>query len=349
MKKSKRFSTKYAIGFFKKLAFLLEANIPIHESLKIILEEKSEFQDSISKIIIEVENGKKLHESLESTHSFSDKSSLELIRSGEENSMLSRNLKLCSQILEKREENKNLILGALLYPIIILVGTLGLTWFLIGYIFPKIKTVLLSMNANLPITTRMLIAISDFMVRFWIWIIVFIFIISLIIYFVLKRYFQAKKLLYLILIKLPIISGIINKNEYCKVYLSISTILSSGGKLDRSIVFAKDNARNIIHRQHWEQILSEIRQGKNLHKAMENKLFPSFDIGFIKSAERSGRLAEALAELSLMYEKDLKNTITNLTKLFEPAIMVILGIVVGFVAISIISPMYEITQSISIR
>lgn len=348
-KNKKRFSTQYSVGFFKKMAFLLDANIPLNESLQIITEESSNYKSLVQKILTEIENGKKLFESLSFTNSFTDKSCLELIRSGEENGMLSRNLATCSVMLQKREENKNTIMVAMLYPLIILFGTLGLSWFLIGFIFPKIKTVLLSMNANLPTSTKILIAISDFISKYWIQIIFLIIFISLFIVFIIRKYYAVKKFLHKLFLKIPIISGIINANEYSRVYSSISTILTSGGKLDRAIGFAKENTQNVLHTEGWKQIFLEIGHGKSLHVAMENKVFPTFDIGFIKSAERSGKLPEALAELSQMHENNLKNSISKLTKLFEPIMMVFLGCIVGFVAISIISPMYEITQNIGQR
>jgi len=345
-----RMSNKDQTFFIKRLSFLVKAGVPILDSLQMIKEQtrKRVYIRILDAVILDVSNGQKLSTSLAKYPNMFSDFSINIISFGESSGILSENLDYLADELRKKEVLKKKIIGAFVYPIVVTLATFGITGFLIVYLFPKIMPVFQSLHIKLPLSTRIIIFLSNFIRLNGIYI--FFGIISIVIGFmiVLKKsktfHFYFDKFI----LKIPLIGGIIRDYNLANSTRTIGLLLKGGVTVSEAIPIAEKTSSNLVYRQEFKNLSASINRGDkiSLYLGTRRHLFPDVLSQIISVGERSGNLSNSLIYLSELYESQVDDFTKNLSSLVEPALMIVMGILVGFIAISIITPIYSITQNL---
>ncbi len=345
-----RMSTKDQTFFVKRLSFLIKAGIPVLDSLQMIKDQtkKKSYAKVLDKIIADVANGQNLSNSLAKFPSMFSEFSINIISFGESSGILSENLDYLADELKKKNALRKKVVGAFVYPIVVTVATFGITGFLMVYLFPKIMPVFQSLHMKLPVSTRIVIFLSNF-IRFnslYIFLGLALFI-SGFIYLMKKsllfRYYFDKSIL-----KIPAIGNIVRDYNLANSTRTIGLLLKGGVTVSEAIPIAEKTSSNLIYKQEFKRLTENANRGEKISVYLGSRpdLFPEILSQIVSVGERSGNLSNSLIYLSELYETQVDDFTKNLGNLIEPALMIFMGILVGFIAISIITPIYSITQNL---
>lgn len=335
--------------FSRHLAVMAKAGLPLIDSLKMIQKEtKSKAMLKIlDQLIKDVSNGQFLSASLAKFQDVFGDLFINIIRVGESAGILSENLNYLADELKKKQELKRKVIGALIYPAVVLVATFGITGLLTIFIFPKILPVFSSLNVPLPVTTKILIAISNLLTNYGP-LIVAILAILLAIAFLLLRVKKIRFYFDYALLYVPIFGKIfrdVSLSNFCR---TLGLTLKSGVKVVEAISITAGSIPNLAYKAQLVQAAEEVKKGETMasHFIKTKHLFPSIVSQMISVGETAGNLSETLLYLSEFYESEVGEATKNLSNVLEPALMVLMGVIVGFVAISIITPIYEVSRSV---
>ena len=345
-----RLSVQEKINFARHLAIVIKAGLPLIEGLKIIrtqLQSKT-LAEILDVLISDVDKGQSLADGLEShRHVFGD-FFINIIRVGETSGTLAQNLLYLADELKKAKDLKTKIRSAMVYPSVILVATVAITAFLTFVVFPKILPVFSGLNIKLPMTTRIMIEVLDFTRAYGGQLFLGLIALLIIFRFLLKlasvKYFFDRAILYV-----PVVSGLVMNVNMSNFTRILGLLLKSGIRIVEAITITSSTFRNLVYQRALSSANEEIRKGQQLAEYLEQKeeLFPRLLSGMIKIGENTGNLEDNLFYLAEYYTEEVDNKVRGLTTLLEPLMLLFMGIFVGFVAISIIMPIYSISQGLS--
>jgi type IV pilus assembly protein PilC len=347
---SLKFSIKEQTLFAKRLSFLVEAGVPMIECLTIIRTQSTSQSKkaALNAVIDDVNNGQYLSLSLRKQGNLFGDFAINLIRVGEESGILSKNLAYLADELEKQDALRRKVVGALIYPTVITVLTLGITSVLTMYIFPKILPVFSSLHVVLPLSTRILIVISSFMQHYGLCVLALIVAVGIGLRIVIKKFTHVRYLLDRTLLYTPIFGGMMKSYYLANFCRTLGLLLASGVQLTDALAMLIETSSNLAYKKVYEDILQGVIKGETIAQslAIAPELFPDMLTHMVVVGERTGNLSKSLLYLSEFYEAEVEERTKNLSSAIEPLLMVIMGILVGFIAVSIITPIYEITQSL---
>ena len=345
-----RLSIKEQAHFARSLAFLVKAGVPILNSLHILRQQARSRSHGrvLDSVIGDVANGQYLHTSLgRFRHIFGD-FAINIIRIGESGGILNQNLEYLADELRKKQALRRKVLGALVYPIFISLATIALTATLTVFIFPKILPIFQSLKVDLPFTTRFLIWVSAFL-RDWGLILLAALVIAFFATLILHQKVRPiRRGLDWLLLKLPLVGHLAmsyNLTNFCR---TMGLLLKSGVRVAEALNLMADITPNAIYQDHFRAVSQNILKGEKMSKRFEQnpKIFPVTMSQMIIIGETTGGLANTLSYLADLYEGEVEELTKNLSSAIEPLLMIFTGLMVGFVAVSVITPIYEITRNI---
>ena len=345
-----RMSIKEQTFFMKRLAFLIKANISILEGLHMVKEQTRSKSHAriVSKVIEDISNGQTLAKSLGKFPDVFGEFGVNLIKVGESSGTLSQNLEYLAEELRKRYTLRKKVTGAFIYPAIIAVATLGITGFLMLYLFPKIMPIFASLHAALPLSTRIVIAASTFLQQWW-WLVLIVIALGTVAFFVAlkhSRWFHLK--FDQATLRLPGVGPMIKHYNLANMCRTLGLLLKSGITLSEALPLTADTTKNLAYRDDIRGLAEGINRGERLstHLQKNSVLFPVILGQMVSVGEHSGNLSNTLIYLSELYDAEVEDFTKNISTLVEPVMMVVMGLLVGFIAISIITPIYGITQNL---
>jgi type IV pilus assembly protein PilC len=273
---------------------------------------------------------------------------INIIKSGESSGNLNKNLSYLAEELKKKQLLRKKIMSALLYPIIVTVATFGITGFLTVYIFPKIIPLFQSLNAKLPVSTRIVIYLTNVIRNDGWWILLGLAIVIIGIILMIKKIPKVRFAYDGFLLRIPIFGPIIQNYNTTNTMRTLGLLLKSGISINEALNITSDTTENVQYKKAFHDISLGIMKGKSISELIGTypKLFPIMIGHMIAIGERSGNLSNTLIYLAEYYEHEFDDQTKNLSSTIEPVLMIIMGIMVGFIAISVISPIYEITNSL---
>lgn len=345
-----KLSTREQTLFAKRLAFLIKAGVPILESISILREQASSpaIARVYERIAHDIANGQYLHKSLRRLKGAFGDFAINIIEVGEHSGILSQNLVYLAEELKKKEELRRKIMGAMVYPIFITIATLGVTALLTAYIFPKIMPIFTSLNAKLPVTTRALIAASDYLREWGILTALGLVVLGIVFSILHRRVVPIRYWNDQMLLRLPLVGGMAKTYNVVTFCRTVGILLRSGVLLSDALRITGDTMRNRVYRRECLRLAERVEKGEPLSRYMlkHRKLFPPMLSHMVAIGEKTGRLSDVMTYLSDLYEAELDDLTKNLSTSIEPVLMIVMGVLVGFVAISVITPIYEITQNL---
>ena len=336
--------------FTKHLATMIKAGIPIAEALDTLREQANseKFRKVIKDILENVENGKSLAQSLKKHPKIFDQFYFSLIDVGEESGTLEENLEFLAVQLSKDSTLRKKIRGALVYPVIVLSVTFIMGGFISIFVLPKLVDFFQSFDIELPLTTKVLIVFSKLMKDYGILIFsgVFVFFILL---RVITKMEKIKPIWHNLLLRTPIIGRLLSYGQLARFSRNLGTMIKSGVPVVKGLEVTAKTLSNLKFRNDLLVISKSLSKGKSIGETMRKGNFPEYPplvSRMIGIGEKTGKLDETLIYLSEFYEEEVDDISKNLSTILEPILLIIIGLVVGFVALSIISPIYQLTGSI---
>jgi len=348
-----RMSIKDQTFFVKRLSFLIKAGIPMLESLVMIREQtrKKSYSLIMDTLVEDVSKGQYLSTSLAKYNKVFGEFSINIISFGESAGILSENLEYLAEELRKKDLLRKKIVSAFIYPAIVTIATFAITGFLMVYLFPKIMPVFSSLHIALPITTRIVIYLSDLLRNHGLVLIGMLAVITTAITVAVKRNKTFAFYFDMYVLKIPAIGNIIKSYNLANTTRTLGLLLKSGTTLSEALPITAKVSSNFVYRKELEKLSEIIDRGEKMsvYLSGSRNLFPDVLTQIVSIGERSGNLSKSLIYLSEMYENEVDDFTKNLSGLIEPVMMIVMGLMVGFIAISIITPIYSITQNLSVK
>ena len=344
------FPLEEQIHFAKRLAMIMRSGMPIVQGVS-MLGSQAHTPSSryvFQEIVKDISNGQTLSSALKKFEKIFGEFCVNIVKVGETIGTLPENLNYLADELKKSRDLKKKVIGALVYPAIIILATFGITTFLTVYIFPKITPIFASLKSELPFSTKVLIWLSSFLIHNGLWVIIGItsFIIGFFFLFKWKRfrYWFDKFVLHL-----PLFGPLMQYYNVANITRTFGLLLKSEVRVAGAFEILADSTRNLVYKEALQRAGEEILKGNriSLQFSRNKRLFPSIIPQMISVGEQTGNLPGALLYCSEMYEEELNDFTKNLTTIIEPVLMIVMGLIVGVVAISIITPIYGITQNLN--
>ncbi|MEK7576364.1 MAG: type II secretion system F family protein [Patescibacteria group bacterium] len=346
-----RLSIKEQTLFAKRLSFLITAGVPLLESLHLLRKQtKSKSRGKMLDVVIgDVSQGQYLSTSLGRFGNVFGLFAVNIIRIGETSGILSQNLNYLADELRKKQVLRKKVLSALLYPLLITLATLGITAMLTVYIFPKILPIFNSLRVSLPIYTRVLIAISAFLQAWGLILIITCTLLSIAIIILIREVQRAHIIADSILLTMPLAGTIARDYNLVTICRTLGLLLKSGILVIEAITITANTTTNQVYKNSLLSIIGNIKAGEKISQNLAQfpRLYPDIVTDMIAIGETTGKLSETLIYLSEHFESEVDDLTKNFSNTIEPVLMIFMGIVVGFVAISVITPIYAVSQSLT--
>lgn len=342
-----RVSFADVVDLTRQLAIMINAGLTLVDCFDIL--KKQITKESLLKVIEdmdrEIRGGNTFSNALKKYPNLFSNLYISLVRSGEASGKLADILLKLADNLEKQREFQGKIKGALIYPAIVITGMLTVMFIMVTFVVPKLLDLYKDFKATLPWTTLLLIAISNFMVHFWPLIIGGVF--GGITFF--QRFSKTKTGKHAIdsfVLKIPIINNVIRMSVLVDSTRTLSILIGSGVSILEGLNIIIDTTNNVIYQGAFREIYKQVEKGISLGQAMINThVFPPILVQMTTVGEQTGHLDDTLGRISVYFEMESELAVKAMTTLIEPTILVFLGLGVGFLVMSVITPIYNLTSS----
>lgn len=334
--------------FTKHLAITLKSGLTLVEGLGILEDQaKGKMKKVISQISETIKAGKTFHEALTEQSKYFSPIYINMVKSGEFSGTLEGNLKKITEQLGKSYALRKKIKSAMIYPTMIFIAVFGLGMSVAIFVLPKILPLFKTLDVELPMTTRGLIFIAEIFEKNGLAIVIGLVVGFVFLFWFLKQDF-VKPVTHKILLKIPVVKNIVANINLERFNYTFGTLLESGLPVDQSLKITADATENRVYKNAIKALIPEIEAGNTLSVAvaMYPDLFPTITVRMIGVGEKTGNLDQTLKYLSEFYEDAVDEATKNLATILEPVMLIVIGVVVGTVAISILGPIYQITGNL---
>ena len=342
----KRVSGKDKAFLARQLATMLSAGLPLVQSLRTLISQtkKEHLREVLENVVSRVETGKTFTESIADYPEVFDDYFVALVRSGEVSGKLDRVLTELADQLEGDDRLLSTIKGALYYPVFIVIAMIVVGIILMVRVIPTLTEIFKESGVTLPWSTRFLIGTSNFLIHYW-----YICLVILVLSVVLGRIFLisdfGKEILDKIKIKTPIVSSLTQSMYMVNFTRNFSMLIRSGVPIVEALNIVSKIIGNSYYEKAILEIVKEVERGVPLSVPIQkNPLFPIIVGQMVKVGEETGRVDQILNNLSKYFQTQTETRLKGLISLFEPAILVIIGIGVAIMVFAILLPIYQIAQ-----
>lgn len=354
----RRISTQELCLVTRQLATLVRAGMPLvtalaaaSDSLHFSLSRITQWRDSqlstiFSQVCEDVRSGHSFSEALARHPQVFSDLYVNMVAAGEAAGTLDRTLQQLARVLEKRIHTTQKVKAALAYPVMMMAVALGVVLFLISYVVPSLTKVFAELNQTLPTITLGLMAVSSFMETHLLTLIIIL--TALGAGLVLAYRSPRGKLIWdRILLKIPVLGDLLLRVTIGRWARTLGTLLASGVPILTALEITKGVISNSLIRQGWSQVQDAVKHGENMADAIARaRVFPPIVTHIVATGEASATLETALVDLADLCDDQVDTMTKTLTSLLEPAILLIMGVVVGFIALAILLPIFEINQTL---
>lgn len=342
------FSFKSAKGelqvFTTELYTLLNAGLPLDRSLNILLgiTQNKKMKEVIFDVLKSIREGGTFSDALQKHPRVFSPLYINMIRAGELSGAMEMVLEKLIEFLESSEELKNHVFSAMIYPVILVITGILSIIVLVTFVLPKFTTIFADMGTELPFSTQVLIAISNFLVASW-WIILLAIVVG---WFVMRNYLKTETGRYnWDKLKLKVLGDVILKLETARFCRTLGALLRSGVPLLQAVKNSKEIIGNFVVSSSLDRVTKEIKEGKGIAKPLSDaNIFPELAMSMIKVGEETGQLDVMLIKIANTYEKSLKISIKRFISILEPSLIMVMGLLVGFIVISLLMAIFSITD-----
>lgn len=354
LKNSKFFGQKVSVEdkvfLTKYLSLMLRAGTDLFRAINILIQDFD--KPSLKNILVEIKNslekGQPFYTTFAKYPNHFSNVFISLVRSGEASGNLESVFNNLSVAMEKEQELRGKIKSALIYPVILLVMSISILFLLVSFSLPKIANVFLSSGFNPPLFSRIVLTTGLFLNKYFILILVGLALVVLIIWILLTKVSATKKIFQHFLSKLPVVGELLKKIALQRFASTLSLLMRAGLPILDSLEITADVVGLTEIREGLLRISREgIAKGLTIGDAFRREpMFPLVVSNLIAVSERAGHTEDILKTLSDFYEKEIDSSVKNLVSFLEPAMLLFIGVIIGFIALAIIVPMYQLVGNI---
>ena len=346
-----RIKTKVLTQFTRQLATLVNAGLPLMRGIEVLKRQMKDPQmlEALNGISENIAAGGTFSESLTAYPKIFDKLYVNMVKAGEAGGVLEVVLGRLAEFAEKSEKIKNKVKGAMIYPIVVLVAAIGITAFLLVAVIPKFQQVFNDMlnGQALPAITQFVIDASEFVQANGLQIALAVAAVIVIMKIIGRTekgayFFDALKL------RLPVTGTLAQRSAVSKFTRTLGTLLSSGVPILQSLTITRDTTGNRVLTQAIQNVHDSVKEGESMTQPLAQcKVFPPMVTSMVEVGEETGALADMLTRIANTYDDEVDNAVAGLTAAIEPALIIVLAVVVGTIVIAMFLPMVSIIGSVS--
>jgi type IV pilus assembly protein PilC len=332
-----------------QLAIMVETGVTLTEALDCIAQqaEKPKVKAVVDDLVRSVQSGQDLSTALSRHERSFPRLYIALIRASEKSGMLGKLLARATAYIRDEQDTVRRVKGALIYPGVMMGFALTTTVFLLAFVLPKFTSIYASKGAALPLPTKILMNMSDFLIGHYIALPVGVFV-AVVGGFLYTRTQQGERILHFLQLNLPLLGKLFRKLHVSRSIRMIGTMIGAGVPLTDAVTTAHDLCGNVYFRELWDDVLQKIQVGRQLWEPLsESRLVPASVTQMIHSGEKSGKLSNVMDQISGFAESELKEQIAELTRYIEPLMIMIMGIIIGGVALALLLPIFTISRVVA--
>lgn len=337
------------INFTRHLGIIIKAGLPVLEGLRIIQKQtKSRTLKKITaQLMIDVNAGRLLADGLEKYKSIFGEFYVNIIRVGETTGSLAENLGYIGEEMGKARTMRKKLRAAMVYPTILFVMTISISSFLTFYIFPKMIVAFTSLNVPLPTVTKVMISTLTFLQAYW-WLLLITGIVVFIVARLLMMLDPVKIVVAQVVIYTPVLGGLVKNVNMANAARLLGVLLKSSIRIVEALTIVSLAMDNILYRRALQAAAEEVRRGGSFsdYISKNETLFTTIFASMVAVGEKTGNLEKNLFYLAEYHTEEMDSSLNSLTAMMEPLIILVMGLIVGFVAIAVITPIYSITQGV---
>jgi len=337
------------IAFSRNLGAMLTAGLSLARALSVLERQtkNARLKNVISHLESDVRRGDPLHESMKKFSRVFSSLFVAMVKSGEESGDLSGALRGVAEQMNQSYILKKKVRGALIYPSIILIAIIGIGTLMLTEVVPTLAQTFEEVGAELPASTQAVIGLSNFLVEHTVAAIALVSTFIFLMILFLRTHF-GRRMKDSVFIKVPLIGTIVREVNSARTARTLSSLLSSGVDVITAISITTEVVQNSYFREVLVDAASSVQKGEPFAKpfALREDLYPPLVAEMIAVGEETGALTDMLAQLAVFYEEEVSRKTKDMSTVIEPFLMIIIGTAVGFFAISMISPIYSLSENI---
>ncbi len=342
----KRVGLKDLLVFTQELSTLISAGLPIDRSLTILgtLTENERLQETVKDLLKRIEGGNSFAEALSYHPRIFSKLYVNMVKAGESGGFLETILSRLAQYLQSTKEIKDYLISVMIYPLVLTIVSGISIVILMTFVIPRFGRIFSDMGQAIPLPTQILLMVSQFVRDYW-WVGLGV---AVLLYFGLKAYLrQEERRLTWDRFKLRrvAVGDLIKKIEVARFSRTLGTLLQSGVSILPALSLTKEISQNRVISGSIAYVHDRLREGKAMSRSLgETEVFPPLAIHMIGVGEETGRLDEMLIKVAETYEDNVQKAVKRIVSLLEPMIILIMGVVVGFIVISMLLAIFSINE-----
>lgn len=336
---------KEKVVFMRQMATMVGAGLPLSRSLEIMTQQVSnpQFKKVLKNVLDSVQSGKTLADSFRAEEEVFDNITVNLIEAGEESGNLDIVLERLATELEEKDDLTGKIKSAMIYPAIILVIIVVVILLMMFVLVPAMADIYDDFDAELPLITRVLMSMSDFVINYW-WALL---VGALVIFIGGKFYLDSpggKRTFDKLVLKIPIVGDIVAKMQISQFTRILSLLLGSGLSIIKAIELTADSLSNSMFRETLMEAKNEVEKGGPLAIPIaRSEYYPLLVSSMVAVGEETGEMDTVLAKVAEYYKSEVDTATGNLSTVLEPVFLVVMGVAIGFIALGVYMPMFQLS------
>ncbi len=335
--------------FTRNLQVMVASGLSLPKALTTLAEQtkSQKFKKTLLEISEEITKGKHFSDCLGKYPNIFSELFQNMIKVAEEAGNLDEVLKILSRQMERENELRTKIKGALMYPAVIITAMIGIGALMLIMVVPQLAETFEELEIELPLTTRLVIGIGTFLAEKWFFALPILIGFFIILKFILKTK-KGKKVVDTIFLKIPVISQLVKKTNSAYTVRTLGSLIAAGVPIVKSLKIVSGTLGNIHYQEAISEVAEKVGKGSKLSEAIRpyRHIYPATVIQMIQVGEETGETSQILSKLADFFEEEVGNATKNLASIVEPVLMLIIGAVIGFFAISMVQPMYSMLGAI---
>lgn len=340
-------SLREKVTFFQLLATMINAGMPIIRSLYVLSDQMNnlKLKKVIRQLALEMEEGKSLSIAMETFDSVFTSAERGMIASGEASGTLNEILKDIAKQAEKSSNIISKVKGAMIYPAAILIIMFGCLFLILTMVVPKLTTLFTTGGKELPLPTQILMKASDIAQNSWQWVVALIVVIVIAFYFV-RRSKQGRYSIDLALLYIPIFGKLVRELMVARFARLLASLINSGVPIVKALEIDANALGNEVYKKRVQFAAQDVAQGIPLGENLNGTpfLFPPMVASMVLVGEQTAKINEIASKIAEYYEDEVDTAVASLSKLMEPVILVVMGLMVGFIVAAIMLPIISLTD-----
>ncbi|OHB75650.1 MAG: type II secretion system protein GspF [Planctomycetes bacterium RBG_16_59_8] len=330
----------------RQFGTLLQSGIPLMGALTAIIDqvEDRRLKSTLMDVRERVAQGTTLADALGANPDYFNELYVNMVAAGEASGSLDAVLGRLADYLQKQNRIQSKVVAALTYPLLMMIVGTGVVIFLLTYVVPQIMTVIAKQKMALPLPTVMLLAVSNFFRDFW-WLLVGAFVALIALYRSAAATDKGRLAIDTMMLRIPLVGNLLRKQAISRFSITFATLLESGLPVLESLQIVKKVVNNRLLADTLDLVRKKIAEGADISTPLKNsKVFPPVVAYMIAVGEESGRLEELLKKISESYDEEIEIASQRLTSMLEPLMIVIMAVIVGFIVLSIMLPIFQMSK-----